>query len=448
MPKRWPIFLSALIVVFAALFAWQLPAFLKAVPSRYVARLPAPVQTLGAIEHAERLPTAAVESEATDLLLADGEGETSTPQSLSPPPSPTPPPTQGTSGQMSPEITATVLPTPVPSETPIPVPPSARLTGFQHRIQTWNNCGPATLSMALSYFDIFHSQEQVAQAVKPDPEDRNVSPEEMARYVTNQTELKALSRANGDLQTVRRLLSEEIPVIVEYGLEPEGEYRWMEWMGHYLLLSAYDDAQETFWVYDSWPRLGELPDESFVYEELALDYEEVDQHWRHFNRNYVVLYDPADENLVAEIIGDEMNDDVMWENALHTVQKELNAEPENAFLWFNLGTVFNALGDYERAASAFDRARAIGLPRRMIYYQFGPYEAYYQTGRYEDVLLLADTTLQAGPYFEESYYYKALAQIELGDVNAARRNLRRAINFNPNFMPASRTLQELEVAGN
>jgi hypothetical protein len=448
MPKRRSIFLSAAILVLAALFAWQLPALLKAVPSRYVARLPAPVQTLGVREHVERLPTAAVESEATDLLLADGEGETPTPESLSPPASPTPPPTRGTAGQMSPSPTSTVLPTPVPSETPIPVAPSARLAGFQHHIQTWNNCGPATLSMALSYFDIFHSQEQVAQAIKPDPEDRNVTPEEMAGYVTNQTELKALSRANGDLQTVRRLLSEEIPVIVEYGLEPEGEYRWLEWMGHYLLLSAYDDAQETFWVYDSWPRLGELPDESFVYDELELDYEEMDRHWRQFNRNYIVLYEPADEDLVADIIGEDMNDDLMWENALRTVQRELNAKSENAFLWFNLGTVFNALGDYERAASAFDRSRALGLPWRMLWYQFGPYEAYYQTGRYEDVMLLADTTLQDRPYFEESYYYKALAQIELGDLNGARRNLQRAIDFNPNFTPASKTLQELEVAGN
>jgi tetratricopeptide (TPR) repeat protein len=128
------------------------------------------------------------------------------------------------------------------------------------------------------------------------------------------------------------------------------------------------------------------------------------------------------------------------------VQAELAGEPENAFLWFNLGTVYNALREYERAATAFDKARAIGLPWRMLWYQFGPYEAYYQTGRYEDVILLADVTLQDRPYFEESYYYKGLAQIELGEVEAARKNLERAVNFNPNFQPAAEALEALELA--
>ena len=138
----------------------------------------------------------------------------------------------------------------------------------------------------------------------------------------------------------------------------------------------------------------------------------------------------------------------MWQNSLRVVQTELEQEPQDAFLWFNLGTIFNAQGDYQRAAAAFDQARTIGLPWRMLWYQFGPYEAYYQVERYEDVILLADVTLLDRPYFEESYYYKAIAQLELGETEAARDNLQRAIDFNPNYQPARATLERLDLASN
>lgn len=467
---RRRLLLATLLIVFVVLTvsAWQLPALLRVIPSRYVARLPEPIQAIGVREHVELLPTAPVNDtsgqswDISDLLSSGsaaqaGEGQAeagsrATADGL--PPTPTPPPTvvgeqsadQTETPELSPSTTATTSPT--PTATPIALPTAHQLTGVEHRIQTWNNCGPATLSMALSYFDIYHSQEQIADTIKPDPEDRNVTPEELAGYVTEATDLTAISRTNGDLQTLRHLLSEDVPVIVEYGLQPENEYRWLDWMGHYLLVVAYDDEQEAVWVYDSWPRTGEIPDENFVFEPLKITYEELDRNWQAFNRNYIALYRPEQSDLVAEIIGEDMDDGVMWQNALRVAQAELDDEPENAFLWFNLGTIFNAQGDYERAAAAFDQARAIGLPWRMLWYQFGPYEAYLQSGRYDDVIVLADVTLQDRPYFEESYYYKALAQAELGDVDAARQNLQRAIDFNPNFVPASTALEELELASN
>jgi tetratricopeptide (TPR) repeat protein len=92
---------------------------------------------------------------------------------------------------------------------------------------------------------------------------------------------------------------------------------------------------------------------------------------------------------------------------------------------------------------AFDQARAIGLPWRMLWYQFGPYEAYFQVGRYEDIVLLADVTLKDRPYFEESYYYKGLALQALGRLDEARSNLERAIAFNPRFTPAATALEEI-----
>ena len=455
MKKRWYI-PAILLLVLAGLFVWQLPALLRALPSRYVARLPQPLESLGVRQHVDRLPTAAapLDDDVNRLLAPAGAAETSdetgaTHTAATFPATPTPPPTTAPTSEVTEGSTATAAPTetataiPPPTATSVPIPPSARLQGVQHRFQDWNNCGPATLSMLLSYFQIYRSQTQTAAVLKPHPEDRNVSPHEMAAYVNEETEVAALHRANGDLATLRRLVSSGFPVVVEVGIDPPGEYAWMEWYGHYLLVVAYEDDAETFWVYDSWFGTSDVPQENADDEGREISYDELNRYWSHFNWSYVVAYHPEDAAAVAEIIGEEMDDAVMWENALERVQAALNDDPENAFLWFNLGTTFNALGDYERAAAAFDRARAIGLPWRMLWYQFGPYEAYYETGRYEDVIVLTDVTLQDRPYFEEAFYYKGLAQLALGDVDAARKNLEKAVDFNPNFQPAAEALQSM-----
>ena len=44
---------------------------------------------------------------------------------------------------------------------------------------------------------------------------------------------------------------------------------------------------------------------------------------------------------------------------------------------------------YQAAAQAYDQAREIGLPPRMLWYQHRPYIAYDKVGRYQDVLDLA-----------------------------------------------------------
>jgi len=301
--------------------------------------------------------------------------------------------------------------------------------------------------MGLSFFDLALRQEQIASTLKPNPEDRNVSPHEIADYVNNETDLSAINRVNGDLETLKQFVANGYPVIVELGLDPPGEYRWMGWYGHYLLVVAYDDASEEFWVYDSWFGTSEVPVENADADGRQVSYGELDNYWRQFTRNYIVLFRPSQESDVERIIGLDIDDSIMRNRALTVAQYELESEPDNAFLWFNLGMIYNELEDYERSAAAFDQAREIGLPWRMLWYQFGPYEAYYNVERYDDILILADVTLMDRPYFEESYYYKGLALAALGDEREARSNLEQAAAFNPNFVPAQAALDQLERSG-
>jgi tetratricopeptide (TPR) repeat protein len=337
-----------------------------------------------------------------------------------------------------------MLPSATPSPSPVPLPVAARLEGFQHIFQTWNNCGPATLAMTLSYFGLGLSQNQTASVLKPNPEDRNVSPNEMVAYVDDETPYEALSRVNGDLAIVRRLVSQGIPVILEIGIDPPGEFRWLGWYGHYLLVVAYDDTASQFWVYDSWFGTSEEPLKNAHRNGRILSYAEARTYWPHFNRTYIAIYRPEEADLVTEIVGPDMDDATMWQKALTIARADAATDPENAFFWFNLGTVYNALGQYEQAAIAFDQARAIGLPWRMLWYQFGPYEAYYQIGRYDDVILLADVTLKDRPYFEEAFYYRGLAQQALGNLSEAADDFQRSVEFNPNFSLAVAALAEID----
>ncbi|MEZ4593844.1 MAG: C39 family peptidase [Chloroflexota bacterium] len=441
MGKRTKVFVGLAVLVGLGLLAT--PALLRAIPPRYAARwLPEPLLAIASPkQEVAILPTVVQPLDASSLLgeptpLAAPQVEVVIIQ-----PTVTPASADATAEPTA--VPPTATPSPMPTATAVPIPAAFRLEGIQHQFQDWNNCGPATMAMTLSYFDLFVTQSDTASVLKPNPEDRNVSPDEMAAYVNENTNFQALYRVNGRIETLKQFVANGIPVIVEIGIDPPGEFRWLGWYGHYLLVVAYDDANEQFFVYDSWFGTSDVPLENADRNGRNLTYAEVDEYWPQFNRSYIAVFEPGQAETVARIVGEDMDDAVMWQKSLAHAQSDAASDPNNAFYWFNLGTSYNAVGDYEKASTAFDQARAIGLPWRMLWYQFGPYEAYYEAGRYEDVILLADVTLDDRPYFEESFYYKGLALAATGETAAAEENLEKAATFNPNFDLAAVALAEI-----
>jgi hypothetical protein len=320
------------------------------------------------------------------------------------------------------------------------VPAAYQLNGVQHYYQTWNNCGPATLSMALSYYGYTDDQAIAAAWLKPNPEDKNVSPWQMAEYVNTQLPgtLRAIIREGGSLDLVKLLISQNFPVIMEAGYDPPNDPQG--WMGHYLMVYGYDDALGILRTMDSF----EGP--NYTYE-----YAYIDEFWRHFNRLYMVVYPIEREQELMMLLGSDADETQNWNNALATARAEAVANPNDPYAWFNMGTNFVGLGDYESAALAFDQARNVGegLPFRMLWYQFGPFEAYYNVGRYNDMVMLAQALLNdgGGQLIEETYYYGGLARMGLGEIERARSNFDQAIFFNPNFTPARDALAQLDATG-
>ncbi len=312
-------------------------------------------------------------------------------------------------------------------QTTQPLPPAYSLTGITHIYQGWNNCGPATLTMGLTYFGYNADQSSAAQWLKPNTEDKNVSPWQMAEYVNTQVgaDVSALIRYGGTLDLLKTLIANHFPTLIEAGYNPPSAAQG--WMGHYLLMSGYDDAQNVFITQDSY----DGPD-------LAYTYDHVDEHWQHFNRVYIVLYPPEREAELLDLLGTDADERQNMINALTQARAEVETDRQDAFAWFNLGSNYTMLGEYEYAALAFDQARNIGLPWRMMWYQFMPFEAYLEVERYDDVIALAQANLNdgGGQFVEETFYYAALARQALGETDRAISNFNGALAFNPNFTPA------------
>ena len=325
-------------------------------------------------------------------------------------------------------VSPTALP---PTATPAPIyaqaGDSATLSGFSYIRQTWNNCGPATLAMNLSYWGSSLDQATIGLALRPFQDDKNVSPVELAEYAQSQG-YRALVRVNGDGDRLRTLLANGIPVIIETWLEsPPGDG-----LGHYRMLVGYDDTAANWIGYDSYYREN-LVNPNGEYQGIRMDYAETDALWHVFNRTYVVIYSEDKADLVAAILGEEMDEGAMWARSLQAAEAVLAQDADDAFAWFNQGTSLTALGRYDEAAAAFDQARSLGLPPRMLWYQFAPFQAYYESGRNEDVIALADSVLNSAVQIEELYYWKAEAALALGDQRAADQANQRLAQLKPNY---------------
>ncbi len=355
-------------------------------------------------------------------------------------PTPLPTPTPGALVELAP---ATVTPLPAsatPMATSMPAylaaAPAVELLGLRHEWQTWNNCGPATLAMYLSYYGSPLTQADIGPVIRPNKEDKHASVQQLAAYARSQG-LHTLVRVNGDADRLRLFLSNGIPVMMPtWHVDPKDGG-----MGHYRLITGYDDAKGEWILYDSLQSTGTSAGQD--YRGIRLAYQSFDAWWRVFNRLYMVIYAAEMESVVEAIVGDDLDDQTMWDRSLRQAQQEVEARPEDAFAWFTLGTNLLALDRPIEAASAYDQARLIGLPFRTMWYQFGAFQAYYDSGRYEEVVALADATIGVTADVEELHYWRGRALAALGDVAGARQALERALAQQIAFPEALDALKEL-----
>ena len=140
-----------------------------------------------------------------------------------------------------------IVQTPTSTLAPTPLPSQASIEGVIHQFQMWNNCGPANLAMALSFWGWKGDQRDAAAFLKPNSRDKNVMPYEMETFTEQEAGLDAAIRVGGDLNMIKAFISAGYPVIAEKGFEGEG---FDGWMGHYQVVTGFDDAAGEFTVQD------------------------------------------------------------------------------------------------------------------------------------------------------------------------------------------------------
>lgn len=321
---------------------------------------------------------------------------------------------------------------PAPDGAAAPPPASAgeaahRLAGLTHTWQKWNNCGPSTAVMALSAFGIVRDQLAAAAELKPHDRDTNVTPEELAAYMSRQG-LEALVRPGGDRDRTRALVRAGVPVLAEQWIAVDGRGE----MGHYRVLDGYDDGAGMFEAMDS-----------YYGASVKLPYDVLEAEWRPFVGTYVVAFLPEQRDAVRAALGDDWDAGAAWARVRGALEADaVGARAGEAWTWFALGEARERTLDADGAVAAFERAIAIGLPLRAFWYQFGFARALAGTGGWDRLLAHADATITTmdGQNLEEWHYWRGRALRALGREDEAIAAFERALSFNANLAVAAEAL--------
>jgi tetratricopeptide (TPR) repeat protein len=333
--------------------------------------------------------------------------------------------------------TSTANPTPTEAATPVPLPANISLTPPQYEKEDINNCGPATLTMALRMYGWAGDQFDVSKVIKPQRYDRNVNPEELVYWVRNYAGwLNAEYRVNGNPTLLKQLLAAGFPVMIEETFTFDAP-QWPNddlWAAHYVLLTGYDDSTQLFTIQDA-----------FHGPNLNISYSQLEKDWEPFNHLYLILYLPDQEDQLQGLLGADWDEGINRQNALTATRAATISNPNDKFAWFNYGSNLVYFDKYEEANQAYDTARRLGLPQRMFRYQFGPFLADFNTNRLDDLLKITQDTLDQayasgtdgiGKYSEEAWLWRGYALFRKGDIEGAAKAWNSALSVHPNYCDA------------
>ena len=297
---------------------------------------------------------------------------------------------------------------------------SALLPGAKWVPQTFNNCAPATVSMILQYFGYDVNQNETKAQLRTNSDDKNVFTYEIAEYLKSQYNIESKLLYGGDILTLKKLVANGFYVMVEDWLHPNED------IGHVTIIRGFDDEQGVL-----------IADDSYIGVNITYSYEKFDQtQWKAFNREYLPIYKPGSEDLLEAIIGNAWDQVVMYQNAVQVAQNEIAKNDSDMYAWFNLGTSLYALNNYPEAKTAFEKSRAFGWPRRMLWYQIQPVQTYNALGEYKKALELTRIGLKSNDSFAELHLEAAIAYKGLGNTQEAREEAQKALFYSPGFTKA------------
>ena len=292
-----------------------------------------------------------------------------------------------------------------------------------HVFQTFNNCGPATLAMAFNYWGVASDQETLGWEIRPNQnpqgiiDDKSMMAYEFITF-SEKYGLTAVVRPNGSLDLLKKLIANDIPVIVRTWLHPNED------IGHFRIIRGYNENQI-------------LQNDSYEGPNLYYDNQTFLSMWKPFNFGYIIVYPKEKQELVEEILGEELDEKIAWKNSLNRAQNE-----SGVYSLFNQSVANYHLGNYQEAVTLFEQAEP-NLPSRMLWYQLEPILAYQKVGNSERVFSLTNNILNSGNGgFAELYQIRGEVYRTLGQRDLAREEFNRAYFYNSNLVSAREPAEE------
>ena len=333
----------------------------------------------------------------------------------------------------SPLFPSVIAPTVSPTSQPqlINPPQSKVLDNDYHVFQTFNNCGPAALSMALSYYGINVSQLVLGDELRPyqnpqgDNDDKSVTLEELGEKAKD-FDLIPYHRPNGNIDLIKLFLAYDIPVLARTLTKINED------IGHYRVVKGYNDETQQI-----------IQDDSLQNKNLWFSYDDFSLLWKQFNFEYLVLV-PQDKEKIAEVIlGEDKDPKVAWGKAATNARQQLVINPNDTYARFNLSVALYNIGNYQESVDEFEKV-APQLPFRTLWYQIEPIKAYYELGHYQRVFEITDKILNNwNRAFSELYFIRGQIYQKQGSIEAARQEFEKAVFYNQHFKPAKDELQLL-----
>lgn len=305
------------------------------------------------------------------------------------------------------------------------------LASGYHIYQTFNNCAPAALSMAFSYYGISKTQEELASDLRPynnlagDNDDKSTPPLELAGRAEKEG-LIPYYRPNGDIELLKKFIANDIPVVVRTLLYIDKDY------AHYRVIKGYDDKKGMI-----------VQDDSLEGKNKYFSYQKFMALWQPFNYAYLVLVSPDKKEIVESIIGEDLNKKNAWQKAIRRSEDELTLNPNDRNARFNLAVANFYLGDYSSSVKEFEKIEK-QLPRHTIWYQIEPIQAYFALGDYDRVFSLSENILNDNnKAFTELYLLRGRSHLSRGENELARSEFEKAVFYNKNSEEAQRALDSI-----
>ena len=298
------------------------------------------------------------------------------------------------------------------------IPESKNLPGGSHTFQTFNNCGPAALSMTLSHYNISVSQQELGNALRPfqnpqgNNDDKSVTLAEVAAK-GEEYGLTAYVRPAGNMELIEMFIAQDIPVIARTWLEVGED------IGHYRVVTGYNQTTQTI-----------IQDDSLQGKQLEYSYSDFNDLWRAFNYEFVVLVPQEKIHIAEQILGDLVNEKMAWQQALELAEAELQKNPQALYPAFNKSVALFHMGQFDESIRVYESIEN-QLPSRMLWYQLEPLLAYYAAGDFETVLQKSQEIINnANRAYSELYYLRGLVYQQQNQPNNAEEQFSLANQYN------------------